>query len=151
MAGALYLTMLDASNGLWQIRVDEEISKLFTFSSPCDRFRFLFIPYGIHSASEVCQARIAAIIESIEGCRNAQDEIITRADTPELLEKRTNEILQAVRRSGLKQNRAKCQFVVEPTNDLSLNDDSQRQWRKQRRGNKYNKDDNLLSCLQARV
>ena len=25
--------------------------------------------------------------------------------------------------------------------------DSQRQWRKQRRGNKYNKDDNLLSCF----
>ena len=33
---------------------------------------------------------MAAIIESIEGCRNAQDDIIIWADTPELLEKKKN-------------------------------------------------------------
>ena len=35
---------------------------------------------------------------------------IHRADTPEIFEKGTIEILQIVRRSGLKLNRAKCQF-----------------------------------------
>ena len=107
MAGAQYFTKLDASNAFWQIRVDEESSKL---NSPCDRFKFLHIPCRIHSASKVCQTRIAAIIESIEECRNAQDDTIIWADTPELLENRTIEVLQAVRRSGLKLNRAKCQF-----------------------------------------
>ena len=58
----------------------------------------------------MCQVRIATIIKSIERCRNAQDDIIIWADTPELFEKRTTEFLQAVRRSGLKRNRAKCQF-----------------------------------------
>ena len=102
MAGAPYFT----SSSFWQIRVVEESSKLLTFNSSCGRFRFLHIPYGIHSANEACQARIAAIIESIEGYRNAQDVIITT----ELLEKRIIEVLQVVRRSGLKLNRAKSQF-----------------------------------------
>ena len=34
------------------------------------------MPYGIHSASEMCQQRIAQIIENIEGAKNSQDDII---------------------------------------------------------------------------
>ena len=97
MTGAQYFTKLDALNTFWQIRMDEENSKLLTFNSPCSHFRFLLIQFGIHIASEMCQACIAAIIESIEGCRNARDDIIIWADAPELLEKRTTEVLQAVR------------------------------------------------------
>ena len=43
---------------------------------------------------------------------------------------------------------------IAPANDLTFmraSNGSQRQSRKQRKGYKYNKDDNLLSCLQARV
>ena len=42
--------------------------------------------------------------------QNAQDDIIIWVATSELLEKRTIEVLQAVRRSGLKLSRTKCQF-----------------------------------------
>ena len=34
------------------------------------------MPYGIHSASEMCQQRIGQIIENIEGAKNSQDDII---------------------------------------------------------------------------
>ena len=43
---------------------------------------------------------------------------------------------------------------VDPANDLSLmraNSDSQRQWREQRRDNRYNKSDDLLSELQTHM
>ena len=110
MAGVHYFTKLDTLNALCQIRVDEKSFKLFT-NSPCGLFRFLRIPYGIHSAIELCQARIAKIIESIEGCGNVQDDIILWEDTLELTEKRTTKVLQAVRRSGLKLDRAKCQLI----------------------------------------
>ena len=43
---------------------------------------------------------------------------------------------------------------VDSANDLSLmlaSSDSQRQWREQRQGNRYNKSDDLLSELQACV
>ena len=34
------------------------------------------MPYGIHSASDMCQQQIAQIIENIEGAKNSQDDII---------------------------------------------------------------------------
>ncbi len=56
MADACFFTKLDASSGYWQIKVDKESSKLLTFNTPFGRYRFLRLPYGVHSASEVFQA-----------------------------------------------------------------------------------------------
>ena len=67
------VTKLDASSGYWQIKVDQESSKLLTFNTPFGRYRFLRLPYGVHSASEVFQASVAKILEGIEGCCNSQD------------------------------------------------------------------------------
>ena len=51
MSKAKYFTKLDASCAYWQIQLDYESSKLLTFNSPYDRFRFLRMAYGIKSAS----------------------------------------------------------------------------------------------------
>ena len=51
MAGTQYFTKSNASNAFRQIKGDEESSKLLTFNSPYDHFRFLRIPYGIYSAN----------------------------------------------------------------------------------------------------
>ena len=76
MANAKHFTKLDASNAYWQIKVDDESSKLLTFNSPQGRYSFKRLPFGIHSASEICQQKIATIIEGIEGSLNVQDDII---------------------------------------------------------------------------
>ena len=54
---------LDASSGYWQIKLDEETSKLLTFLT---RFGRLRLPYEIHSASEFFQQDIAEVIEGCE-------------------------------------------------------------------------------------
>ncbi|GBL99468.1 hypothetical protein AVEN_68761-1 [Araneus ventricosus] len=41
LAGAKYLSVLDAISAFWQISLDEESSRLCTFSSPFGRFKFL--------------------------------------------------------------------------------------------------------------
>lgn len=110
MSGAQYFTKLDASNAYWQIPIDEESSHLLTFNTPFGRYRFLRMPYGIHSASEICQAHIASIIEHIPGAENCQDDIIIWGSTLEELHKRTHLCLQAIRQSGLKLRKQKCQF-----------------------------------------
>ena len=76
MHNANFFTKLDPSSGYWQIKVDEESSKLLTFSTPFGRLQFKRLPYGIHSASEVSQQDIEEIIEGCEGARNSQDDII---------------------------------------------------------------------------
>ena len=69
-------TKLDASNAYWQIPIDENSSNLLTFNSPKGRFKFVRTLYGIHSASDICQQRIASIIEDIDGTANSQDDIL---------------------------------------------------------------------------
>ena len=39
------------------------------------------MPYRIHSVSNVCQQRIAQIIENIEGAENSEDDIIIWGET----------------------------------------------------------------------
>ena len=46
---------LDATSGYWQLKLDEESSKLCKFNTPFGRYRFLRVPFGIVSASEIFQ------------------------------------------------------------------------------------------------
>ena len=83
MSGAKYFTKLDASNAYWQIELDEESSKLLTFNSPFGRYQFLRLPYGVHSASDLCQQKVAQIKD---GASNSQDDIIIWGSTLQELE-----------------------------------------------------------------
>ena len=113
MSGAKFFTKLDASNGYWQIPVDEESSKLLTFACPKGCFRFTRLPYGIHSASEVFQSRIENIIKDIPRARNSQDDIIIWGETIADLESSTKMVLHEIRQHGLKLNKSKCVFNVD--------------------------------------
>ena len=55
MSNAKFFTKFDASNAYWQVPVDYESSKLLTFNFPNGRYRFLRMPYGIQSASDVAK------------------------------------------------------------------------------------------------
>ena len=100
MSNAKFFTKLDASNAYWQIPVDDESSNLLTLNSPNGRYRFLCMPYGIHSASDVCQNRISQMLENIEDAANSQDDIIIWAETLEELQNR------AIKVSNLLESRA---------------------------------------------
>ena len=91
-----FFTKLDASNAYWQIPVDESSSKLLTFNSPKGRFKFVRTPYGIHLASDICQQRIASIIEDIKGTANSQGDIIIWGETLDEINKRTINVFQSI-------------------------------------------------------
>ena len=110
MAGARFFTKLDASSGYWQIKVDKESSKLLTFNTPFGRYRFLRLPYGVHSASDVFQASVAEILEGIEGCCNSQDDIIIWGKDQQEHDARVCQVMNKIRSSGLKLNLSKCVF-----------------------------------------
>ena len=103
---------MDASNGFWQIPVDEESSRLLTFNTPFGRYRFTRLPFGIHSASEVFQFEVAHIIEGIPGAANVQDDILIWSSTKEEHYKRLKLVFDCLKRAGLKLNRSKCVFVA---------------------------------------
>ena len=107
-----YFSKLDASTGYWQIKLDEESSKLLCFNNPFGRYKFNRLPFGVSNASEIFQMDIAEIIEGIEGVANAQDDIIVWGDTKEVHDQRLHKVLSRIKDSGLKLNREKCQFGV---------------------------------------
>jgi len=55
MCSATVFSTLDARSGFWRIKLDYESSLLTTFSTLVRKYRFLQMPFGITSASEVLQ------------------------------------------------------------------------------------------------
>ena len=110
LGGAKMFSKLDASSGYWQIKVDDESSKLLTFNTPFGRHRFKRLPFGTHSAAEVFQKKISEIISDIEGAANDQDDIIVFGKDSEEHDKALKQVLDRVRESGLKLNKKKCTF-----------------------------------------
>ncbi|CAB4018481.1 Hypothetical predicted protein [Paramuricea clavata] len=110
MSGARFFSKLDASNGYWQIAVDDFTSDLLTFGTAFGRYKFKRMPYGIHSASEIFQLEISKIIAGCDGAANSQDDIIVWGETKEIHDQRLKKILDKIRDSGLKLNHAKCIF-----------------------------------------
>ena len=99
MAGAKYFSKLDASSGYWQIKVDDESSKLLAFNTPFGQYKFKRLAFGILSASEVFQKKISQIIEGINGCANVQDEIIVWEKTKHEHDLRLAETLDRINKS----------------------------------------------------
>lgn len=53
MSGVTVFSVFNAKNSFWQIWLNEKSSMLTTFNTPFGRYRFLRMPFGINSASEV--------------------------------------------------------------------------------------------------
>lgn len=110
MPKAKIFSVLDANQGFWQIKLDEESSKLCTFNTPIGRHRFLRLPFGVSSASEVFQCAVAQMLEDLEGMVNVTDDILVWGETTEEHDQRLIKLLESAREWNLKLNKSKCQI-----------------------------------------
>lgn len=74
--GAKVFTVLDAKNGFWHVKLDEESSYLTTFHTPFGRYRWCRMPFGISSAPEVFQRRMHELIEGLTGTEVVADDFV---------------------------------------------------------------------------
>ena len=111
-AGAMIFSKLDASAGFWQLKLDEDSSKLTTFNTPFGRYRFLRLPFGISSAPEIYHKKIREIFEGIPNVDTSMDDIIVWGRTVEEHDKALTQVLEASKRNNLTLNKEKCQFGV---------------------------------------
>lgn len=79
-AGATVFTVLDMKNAFWHVRLSESSSYLCTFNTPWGRKRFLRMPFGISSASEVLQKRNEETFSDIPGVHVIADDVIIATD-----------------------------------------------------------------------
>lgn len=110
LAGAKIFSTLDATSGFWQIPLEESSHKLTTFITPMGRFCFCRLPFGITSAPEIFQRRMSTLLKDHEGVVVVMDDILVYGATSEEHDSRLNAVLQTIKDSGLKLNKAKCHF-----------------------------------------
>ena len=60
---AKLFSVFDASDGFWQVELDDESSSLTTFNTPFGRYRWKRMPFGINSASEAWQRKMREHID----------------------------------------------------------------------------------------
>ena len=107
---AKYITKPDANHGYWQIPLDIESSLKTTFNKPFGRFRFLRMPFGIHSAQEIFHKQIYQHFENKEGCETDIDDCLIWGISEEEQDRRLIQTLEKAKQVNLTLNIDKCKF-----------------------------------------
>ena len=111
-SNAKVFTKLDASQGFWQMKLDEESSYLTTFTTPFGRFRYKRLPFGIKSAPEVYHKTISRMFEDIPNVDTSMDDIIIHGSDYESHDRALQAVIRRIRENKIKLNKDKCQFGV---------------------------------------
>ena len=107
---AKVFSVLDASSGFWQVKLDNESAKLCTFNTPFGRYMFKRLPFGISSAQDVFQSVMSQMFEDIEGVEVIVDDILVWGSTQTEHDERLERVLQRARQRNLKLNKDKSQI-----------------------------------------
>lgn len=83
MPDAKIFSVLDASSGFWQVKLDQESAKLCTFNTPYGRYMFTRLPFGISSAQDVFQSVMSRMFEDIDGVEVLVDDLLIWGTTVE--------------------------------------------------------------------
>jgi len=76
LANAKVFSVLDAKDGFYHVKLDEESSFLTTFNTPFGRYRWLRMPQGISSAPEEYQRRQHEAIRDLRGVEVIADDTL---------------------------------------------------------------------------
>lgn len=88
---AKVFSVLDASSGFWQVKLDRESAKLCTFNTPFGRYMFTRLPFGISSAQDVFQSVMSEMFEDIDGVEVIVDDLLIWGESEEQRNKQTRE------------------------------------------------------------
>ena len=113
MPQAKVFSVLDATSGYWQVKLDEESSKLCTFNTPFGRYRFTRLPFGIKSAPEVFQNCMSELFADVDGVKVIVDDLLIWGKDDDEHDARLKQVLDRARKVNLKFNAKKCRIRQE--------------------------------------
>jgi len=105
-------TVIDMKDAYWHVKLTDESSFLTTFHTPWGRKRFLRMPFGLSSASEIMQKRNEDTFGDIKGVHVIADDLIIAAENEQDHDCILSNVLQRAQAKGVKFNADKIQFKV---------------------------------------
>lgn len=108
LSGARYFSTLDCKQSFWQTRLHNESTDLCTFNTIFGRFKFLRLPFGISSASEVFHKRLFECFDDIQGVELFVDDLLVYAPSRVEHDIRLRQVLERCKQINVKLNRDKC-------------------------------------------
>ena len=100
---------LDAKSGFWHIPLDDKSSFYTTFNTIFGRYRFLRLPYGVTSGSEVFQETADVMMEGYP-CKVIVDDILVYGRDKTEHDRNLKIVLDRCREIDLHLNIHKCKF-----------------------------------------
>ena len=110
--GNSIFSVVDMKDAYWHVKLSDESSYLTTFHTPWGRKRFLRMPFGLSSASEVMQKRNEEIFGDIPGVYVIADDLIIASSSEQQHDTIFKAVLDRTRQKGVRFNRDKIQFKV---------------------------------------
>ncbi|KAJ3666182.1 hypothetical protein Zmor_001635 [Zophobas morio] len=94
LSGKKIFTVIDMSSGFWHIQLDKESADLCCFNTCFGRYKWLKMPFGIKSASEVFQKMVFRIFGYIKGVQVIFDDLIIAAVSEEEHDRILKEVIK---------------------------------------------------------
>ena len=108
MPNAKLFSVLDASSGFWQVKLDKESTKLCTFNTPFGRYMFKRLPFGLSSSQDVFQSIMSEMFEDIDGVEVIVDDLLIWGEN----ESQHDACLKRVLDRAKQRNREKSQIKL---------------------------------------
>jgi hypothetical protein len=105
-------TVLDIKDAFYHIALDEESSKLCSFSTVFGTFRFLRAPFGLLCLPELFQRLVHKYFGDIKGVSLYFDDLCIASDSKDENDKILREVLQRAKQFNVKFNFNKFQYCV---------------------------------------
>lgn len=111
--GMKYFTTLDLLAGYWQIELDEEAKEKTAFITGNELYEFNRMPFGLCNAPATFQRLMNRVLRTVLGKKALVylDDVIVYSDSLENHLTNLEEVLDLVRKAGLKIKISKCKFV----------------------------------------
>ena len=109
LQGANTFSTLDAANGFWQLKLDEESSRLCTFDTPIGWYRFTRQPFGVKCTPEIFQRTMDQMVEDLDGVEVIMDDVIVAGDET-THDERLQKFLERASKQGLKLSKEKSKI-----------------------------------------
>ncbi|XP_075547626.1 uncharacterized protein LOC142582106 [Dermacentor variabilis] len=111
LGDAAVFSKLDETASFHQVKLSDS-EELTTFITPCGRYCFCRLPFGISSAPEYFQKQMARILEGQEGVANMIHNILVFGCTHQERDARLSQVLSRLAKAGVTLNQDKCRFGV---------------------------------------